>query len=150
MQDQSGHYIRSPINKIFKINLICKKLLINWIITKKLDKKFYPMVTVILLNFDFWKKKLNLIIKLSFFSGDRTGVQVGDPKDCLRVFWSNSSRNGHFDTSSFTSFSMNSPKSGSSFSQDKSSFPKIDHCRIRFIGAVDEVIQVSLFKYRLG
>ncbi|XP_042873503.1 uncharacterized protein LOC122254084 [Penaeus japonicus] len=61
--------------------------------------------------------------------GDPTGGHTGE-QGCHRVFWSNGTRHGNFDTSALT--------------------PSGRHCWLRFVGQQDEVIQVSLFKYKLG
>nr|XP_053629085.1 uncharacterized protein LOC128686269 [Cherax quadricarinatus] len=59
---------------------------------------------------------------------DPTGHTGG--LECQRIFWSNHTREGIFDTSSIC--------------------PGRPRCCIRFLGHPDEVIQISLFKYKLG
>nr|XP_045614075.1 uncharacterized protein LOC123767937 [Procambarus clarkii] len=59
---------------------------------------------------------------------DPTGHTVGT--ECQRVYWSNQTRDGIFDTSALC--------------------PGSQRCCVRFIGNPDEVIQISLFKYKLG
>ncbi|XP_071513817.1 uncharacterized protein [Panulirus ornatus] len=59
---------------------------------------------------------------------DPTGGSGED--ECHKVFWSNRTREGIFDTSAIS--------------------PGGQVCCLRFMGHQDEVIQVSLFKYKLG